>query len=34
MNENVKKAMDKINYCSLTISECSRALDFILKDLE
>ena len=34
MNENVKKAMDKINYCSLTINECSRSLDFILKDLE
>ena len=34
MNENVKKAMDKINYCSLTINECSRSLDFILNDLE
>ena len=26
--------MDKINYCSLTINECSTSLDFILKDLE
>ena len=34
MNENVKKAMDKINYCSLTINECSKSLDFILKDME
>ena len=34
MNENIKKAMDKINYCSLTINECSKSLDFIFKDLE